>query len=163
LCPPPSLPPVPLSAERVSDTSFASWSAATGATRSSPSPVSATVVPSVPTVGPIPDGDHSPPHPAALTHPTSPVTASDTLTFTKSFLPSALGLATKHESCQGHASFVDTPSHRHLPEGLDGAPHRTTGLNDMVTADNFVTELDAKNQTSIDRLIASLVSGVAKE
>jgi GrpB-like predicted nucleotidyltransferase (UPF0157 family) len=33
----------------------------------------------------------------------------------------------------------------------------------MVTADNFVTELDAKNQTSIERLIASLVSGVAKE
>ena len=33
----------------------------------------------------------------------------------------------------------------------------------MVTADSFVTELDAKNHTSIDRLIASLVSGVAKE
>ena len=33
----------------------------------------------------------------------------------------------------------------------------------MVTADNFVTELDAKNQTSIERLIASLISGVAKE
>ena len=33
----------------------------------------------------------------------------------------------------------------------------------MVTADNFVTELDAKNHVSIERLIASLVSGVAKE
>ena len=33
----------------------------------------------------------------------------------------------------------------------------------MVTADSFVTELDVKNHTSIDRLIASLVSGVAKE
>jgi hypothetical protein len=33
----------------------------------------------------------------------------------------------------------------------------------MVTADNFVTELDAKNHTSIERLIASLVSGVGKE
>jgi hypothetical protein len=33
----------------------------------------------------------------------------------------------------------------------------------MVTADNFVTELDVKNHVSIERLIASLVSGVAKE
>ena len=33
----------------------------------------------------------------------------------------------------------------------------------MVTADSFVTELDAKNHASIERLIASLVSGVAKE
>ena len=33
----------------------------------------------------------------------------------------------------------------------------------MVTADSFVTELDVKNHTSIDRLIASLVSGVGKE
>jgi hypothetical protein len=33
----------------------------------------------------------------------------------------------------------------------------------MVTADSFVTELDAKNHASIERLIGSLVSGVAKE
>jgi|SRR5882724_514433 len=33
----------------------------------------------------------------------------------------------------------------------------------MVTADNFVTELDVKNHVSIERLITSLVSGVAKE
>ena len=33
----------------------------------------------------------------------------------------------------------------------------------MVTADSFVTELDAKNHASIERLIGSLISGVAKE
>ena len=33
----------------------------------------------------------------------------------------------------------------------------------MVTAETFVTELDAKNRASIERLIGSLVSGIAKE
>jgi hypothetical protein len=33
----------------------------------------------------------------------------------------------------------------------------------MVTAETFVSELDAKNRTSIERLIASLTSGIAKE
>jgi hypothetical protein len=33
----------------------------------------------------------------------------------------------------------------------------------MVAADNFVTELDAKNQTSIQRILSALVPGIAKE
>jgi hypothetical protein len=33
----------------------------------------------------------------------------------------------------------------------------------MVTAETFVTELDAKNHISIERLVGSLVSGIAKE
>jgi hypothetical protein len=33
----------------------------------------------------------------------------------------------------------------------------------MVAADTFVTELDAKNQPSIQRVIAALVAGIAKE
>jgi hypothetical protein len=33
----------------------------------------------------------------------------------------------------------------------------------MVSAETFVTELDAKNQTSIERLMSSLMTGIAKE
>src|SRR5262245_55576613 len=33
----------------------------------------------------------------------------------------------------------------------------------MVAADNFVTELDAKNQTSIERVVSSMSAGIAKE
>jgi hypothetical protein len=33
----------------------------------------------------------------------------------------------------------------------------------MVAADNFVTELDAKNQASIERVVTALASGLAKE
>src|SRR5215831_18319364 len=125
----PLAPPVPDSAERVSATSSVSG----GVTRSSPSPGTDDATVSGPTVGPIPDGDHSPPQPAPTVAPASipaaKTGARDAFNFTDSLLRSTLGLATNHESCQGHGSLFDTTSHRHLSESLDGAPHRTTGLN----------------------------------